>query len=60
MSSPVRVPELERQTQMSTTKKLYVGRLPRGCTPSELEDAFKKFGEVRFVDVKGDFGFVVW
>ena len=41
------------------SKRLYVGRLPPSAATGELEDAFRKFGDVRDCFVKGNYGFVV-
>ncbi|RWS30094.1 RNA-binding protein 4B-like isoform X2 [Leptotrombidium deliense] len=38
--------------------KLFVGRLPEGCTSKDLEDLFGKYGQVTECDVVGKFGFV--
>ncbi len=42
-----------------TTKKLYVGNLPKGCTGAMLSEIFEKFGEVVECDVIRNYGFVV-
>jgi RNA recognition motif-containing protein len=39
-------------------QKLFVGRLPNDTKASELEDLFKRFGNVRRCDVKTNFAFV--
>ncbi|RWS15815.1 RNA-binding protein 4B-like isoform X2 [Dinothrombium tinctorium] len=38
--------------------KLFVGRLPEGCTSKDLEELFGKYGKVTECDVVGKFGFV--
>ena len=42
-----------------TTKKLYVGNLPKGCTSQMLSEIFEKFGAVAECDVIRNYGFVV-
>lgn len=39
--------------------KIFVGRLPEGCSSKDLEDLFGKYGTVSECDVVGRFGFVV-
>ncbi|XP_053214800.1 uncharacterized protein LOC128398020 isoform X1 [Panonychus citri] len=38
--------------------KLFVGRLPDNCTSNQLEDLFRKYGQVKECDVVGRYGFV--
>eukprot|EP01027_Heterolobosea_sp_BB2_P005924 GEZU01009014.1.p2 GENE.GEZU01009014.1~~GEZU01009014.1.p2 ORF type:complete len:123 (-),score=4.06 GEZU01009014.1:926-1294(-) len=39
---------------------LFVGRIPRGLTSKELDEAFSKFGKLTRCDVKGGYGFVTY
>ncbi|CAG2180628.1 unnamed protein product, partial [Oppiella nova] len=38
--------------------KVFVGRLPDGCTDKDLEDLFRTYGQVTQVDLVGKYGFV--
>ncbi|CAG2120284.1 unnamed protein product, partial [Medioppia subpectinata] len=39
--------------------KVFVGRLPDGCTEKDLEDLFRTYGTVKQTDLIGKYGFVV-
>ncbi|XP_074600591.1 uncharacterized protein LOC141854705 [Brevipalpus obovatus] len=43
---------------INTKTKIFVGRLPEGCSSKDLEDLFGKYGTVSECDVVGKFGFV--
>jgi RNA recognition motif-containing protein len=40
--------------------KLFVGGLPLGCSQSELQSLFAKYGKVIECDIVRDYAFVVW
>jgi RNA recognition motif-containing protein len=39
--------------------KVFVGRLPEGCTAKDMEDLFSTYGSVNQCDIIGKYGFVV-
>lgn len=39
--------------------KVFVGRLPDGCTEKDLETLFSTYGVVKQIDLIGKYGFVV-
>jgi len=43
---------------MSKTK-IFVGKLPKDTSKSDLEDSFNKFGKIKDIEMRNGFAFIV-